>query len=124
MVCSISSGIPQSPSGGGSIAAPILAWPSVMMSMNALRSMASAKALRSSALSKGGLSRLTRRLVVPLLVASTHFALGHDVDERLAVDGQRQGLAQLGIVERRLVAVDQKVGGAVIGRQHTLRLRS
>ena len=46
------------------------------MSTKALRSIASAKALRRSALSNGGLSRLTNRLLVPLSVRSSQIAFG------------------------------------------------
>ncbi len=76
IVCSISGGIPLNPSGGGNIAPPILPWPSVRMSTKDLRSSESANALRRSALSNGGLSRLTSRLAVPLLVANWQFAWG------------------------------------------------
>ena len=59
---SISDGIPQTPSGGGCIAAPISPRPRVIISINALRSKLSDIARRRSGLSKGGLSRLTIRL--------------------------------------------------------------
>ena len=59
-VCSISGGMPQTPSGGGSIVA-----------------------------------------------ADVALALGDDVDEGLAVEAQRHRPPQLGIVEGRLVAVDE-----------------
>src|SRR5262249_49618236 len=57
-----SRGMPQSPSGGGCMTAPISPWPSLMISMNALRSSVSDIARRTSGLSKGGASRFTSRL--------------------------------------------------------------
>src|SRR3954451_18444606 len=62
--------MPQTPSGPGNIAAPIVALPSLSMSMKALRSIASIIALRISALSKGGLLLLTSRLVLVLVGTS------------------------------------------------------
>jgi hypothetical protein len=49
--------------------------------------------------------------------ADIRLALGEDVDERLAVDRQRHGAAHIGIVERRLVAVDDQVGRDVQRRR-------
>src|SRR5438552_12999287 len=54
--------MPQSPSGGGCMTPPMSPFPSVTMSINALRSKLSAIACRRSGLSKGGLSRLAIRL--------------------------------------------------------------
>src|SRR6185369_13488895 len=55
------------PSGGGSIAPPISALPSLIVSINALRSRVSANARRISGSLKGGLSRLTIRLRLTLV---------------------------------------------------------
>jgi hypothetical protein len=41
--------------------------------------------------------------------------LDEDVDKRLAIERQRQGAPQLGIVERRLRRVDDRVARAVVG---------
>ena len=48
--------MPQTPSGGGSIAPPISPCPSVMMSMNALRSRLSAIARRKCGVEKAARS--------------------------------------------------------------------
>src|SRR5712692_3707991 len=76
MVFRISGGMPQTPAGGGSIEPPMSFLPSDRMSTNALRSSASAIARRSPALSNGGVSRLTFRLVLTLVGASSHTACG------------------------------------------------
>ena len=68
--------MPQTPAGGGSIEPPMSFLPSDRMSTNALRSMASAIARRSSALSNGGASRFTMRLVLTLVGTSSHTACG------------------------------------------------
>jgi hypothetical protein len=47
-----------------------------MMSMNAWRSKVSASARRRSGLSKGGLSRLSSRLVLPPVVRNSQTAFG------------------------------------------------
>src|SRR5438477_12076985 len=53
--------MPHSPPGGGCNTPPMSPWPCPIMSMNALRSIASAMALRSSKLLNGGASRLTNK---------------------------------------------------------------
>src|SRR4051794_37974148 len=68
--------MPQIPSGAGSIVPPISPCPSVMMSMKALRSDVSAIARRISSLSKGGLSRLTIRVRLTLVGATSQIACG------------------------------------------------
>src|SRR5690348_4510661 len=50
--------------------------------------------------------------------------LDQDIDERFAVEGQRYGAAQFGIVERRLRRVDYQVAGAVVGGDRADRLRN
>ena len=55
--------MPQLPSGPGSMTPPILPLPSVMMSMKALRSSASASAERILGSLNGATSRLTIRLI-------------------------------------------------------------
>ena len=49
-------------------------------------------------------------------------AFEHDVDERLAVERQRDRAAHLGIVERRALAVDDQVGGDVGLLEHAHRV--
>src|ERR1700720_3714046 len=68
--------MPHTPAGGGSMDAPISPLPSDRMSMNALRSRASAMARRMSRLSNGGLSRLTMRLMLTLSGSRSHTACG------------------------------------------------
>ena len=68
--------MPQTPAGGGSIAPPISALPSLRMSIKALRSSASIIARRISGLSNGGLSRLISRLVLTLVGTSSQTACG------------------------------------------------
>ena len=58
------------PSGGASIAPPIVPAPCVSVSMNALRSMVSATARRSSGLLKGSASRLISTLRCTLVAIS------------------------------------------------------
>jgi hypothetical protein len=72
----MSFGMPQTPDGAGSIAAPISPCPSARMSIKLLRSSASASARRKSALSNGGASRLTSRLVLELAGTSSQIACG------------------------------------------------
>jgi len=72
----ISGGMPQMPSGGGSMAPPISALPSLIVSIKAFRSRLSAIARRISGLSKGGLSRLTIRLRLTLVGVSSQIAFG------------------------------------------------
>ncbi len=68
--------MPHSPAGFASIAPPVSAMPSIRMVLKALRSIASDIALRNSALSNGGFSRLTIRLdCVPVVIIS-HTAFG------------------------------------------------
>src|SRR6266404_4191636 len=76
MLISTSGGMPHTPSGGGNIAPPIAPWPSVRMSTKTLRSRLSAIARRRSALSKGGLSRLTIIVRLPLSSTSSQIACG------------------------------------------------
>ena len=68
--------MPQVPAGGGIIAPPTEPSPSLMMSMKALRSSDSAMAWRNSALSKGGLSRLTSICRGMFQETTSHTALG------------------------------------------------
>ena len=72
----MSAGRPHTPSGGGSMAPPISDLPSDRMSLNCLRSIVSAIALRISALSNGGLSRLMIRLVLTFVGSSSQIAFG------------------------------------------------
>src|SRR5262249_1393431 len=72
----ISAGMPQLPSGAGSMTPPIFAWPSVNMSMNALRSSASASADRIFGSLKGAALRFTIKLVVLLVGCSSQIAFG------------------------------------------------
>ena len=58
-----------------------------------------------------------------IAAADLALALGQDVDKGLAVERQRHRPPQIGVVERRLVAVDQQVGAAVVRRQLADRLR-
>ena len=55
--------------------------------------------------------------------ADVVLAVAQDVDEGLAVEGQRHRLADLGIVEGRGLRIDDQVGGDVGGRQLADRLR-
>ena len=67
----MSGGMPHSPSGFASMAPPSVPVPSIRMVLKALRSSASDIALRMSALSNGGLTRLTIRLIwVPVWIIS------------------------------------------------------
>ena len=75
-VCNISSGMPQTPSGGGSIDPPIRPCPSLRISLNALRSSASTSARLMSGLSNGGSSRLMIRFVLTLVRRMTQSASG------------------------------------------------
>src|SRR4051812_33505971 len=68
--------MPHTPPGGGSIDAPMSDLPSDRMSLNALRSSESAMARRRSALSNGGTSRFTIRLVLTFIGATSHTASG------------------------------------------------
>src|SRR5205085_2293848 len=72
----MSGGMPHWPSGGGSIAPPILPSPPLIISIKALRSSARAIARRISGLSNGGASRLTSKLVVPFVVRNSQIACG------------------------------------------------
>ena len=76
MVFSISGGMPHTPSGGGSMAPPILPSPSLRMSMKAWRSSVSASARRIFGLSNGGASRLTIRLVLTPVPRMVHCTCG------------------------------------------------
>src|SRR5712675_1273532 len=119
---SCSSGMPQIPSGGGSITALTSPCPSPRMSMKACRSSAIAIARRASILSKGGL-RLTAT-VTPTL--SRHGLA--DRLRRLAVDVLQQGhgdLVREGHVElagdkaehrRRAVRDDRVLDAVEIGQ--------
>ena len=66
----------QTPSGPGSMVPPISPCPSVIMSIKALRSRVSDIARRSSALSKGGLSRLMIRVRLTFVGATSQIACG------------------------------------------------
>ena len=55
---------------------PVSAWPWLMMSMKALRSIDSAMARRMSGLLKGGASRLRIRLVLLFIDAVSQIACG------------------------------------------------
>ena len=68
--------MPQTPYGGGSMTAPIRAWPSNRMSLNGFWSIASTSARRSSGLSNGGASRLIRMLVLTLVGRASQTASG------------------------------------------------
>ena len=68
--------MPLSPSGGGSIAPPMLACPSLRMSIKALRSRVSAIARRRSGLSNGGARELTIRLLLTPLGRNSQIAWG------------------------------------------------
>ena len=50
-------------------------------------------------------------------------AFGENVDEGLAVERKRHGLAQIGVVERRLVAVDDEIRAHIDWDERTYRLR-
>src|SRR5215469_9592882 len=111
--------MPHSPSGSGCMTPPISPWPSLMMSMNALRSRLSAMARRISGLSKGGASRLMIR--VPADPARRHLA---DRAGLLALDVPRQRQSCRGPIEltgdkrevrRRAVADDRKLDAVQIG---------
>src|SRR6266481_6839038 len=75
-VFSMSGGMPHTPSGGGSMAPLISPSPSFSMSMKACRSRVSASARRMRGSSNGGMSRLTRRLVLTPVARMVHSALG------------------------------------------------
>src|SRR5438874_736357 len=68
--------MPHTPSGGGSMMPPVLPLPSVMMSMNAWRSNASAIARRSSGLLNGAGSGLISRLRPTLVGFISQIACG------------------------------------------------
>src|SRR5580704_10199773 len=68
--------MPHTASGGGCMAPPMSPYPSVRMSMNALRSTASANARRISGSSKGVASRLMIRLALASAGTSSQIACG------------------------------------------------
>ena len=72
----MSEDMPHTPSGGGSIAPPISAWPSVRILMKELRSSANPRARRIFGLSKGNPSRLTIRLMLTLVGSISQIARG------------------------------------------------
>src|SRR6516162_2571191 len=74
MVARTSGGMPHIPAGGGCIAPPMSPCPSARMSIKLLRSSANARARRRARLSKGGASRLTKRLVLALLGSTSQAA--------------------------------------------------
>ncbi len=75
-LASISLGMPHTPCGGGSMAAPSRSWPWLRMSLNALLSMASISAWRNSGLLNGGASRLIRMLELTLVARASQTASG------------------------------------------------
>ena len=50
-------------------------------------------------------------------------ALKQNIDERFAIDGQRHRAAQIGVIKRRLVAVDDQVEPDIGWRRHADRFR-
>ena len=72
----MSVGMPQIPSGGGIITAPIVNWPSPRMSIKPLRSRLNAIARRRSGLSNGGALRLITIVLLTLFGRSSQIACG------------------------------------------------
>jgi hypothetical protein len=88
--------MPQTPSGGGIIAPPTLAWPSARMSMKALRSSVSATARRISGLSKGGAVRLisiSRAVALQRLLTEREETI-RDLRARLDAEGEERRRVQ------------------------------